>query len=52
MRYQKPSIQKALDKIKQSNPSELVILPLFPHYASATSGSVFEEVPTDYLENG
>ena len=44
MRYQKPSIQKALDLIKQSNPSELIILPLFPHYASATSGSVFEEV--------
>ena len=44
MRYQKPSIQAALDKIKLSNPSELVILPLFPHYASATSGSVFEEV--------
>ena len=44
MRYQKPSIQEALDKIKLSNPSELVILPLFPHYASATSGSVFEEV--------
>lgn len=44
MRYQKPSIQAALDKIKLSNPSEIVILPLFPHYASATSGSVFEEV--------
>ena len=44
MRYQKPSIQEALDKIKLSNPSELVILPLFPHYASATSGSAFEEV--------
>ena len=44
MRYQKPSIQQALDLIKQSNPSELIILPLFPHYASATSGSVFEEV--------
>jgi len=44
MRYQKPSIQQALDLIKQSNPSELIVLPLFPHYASATSGSVFEEV--------
>jgi ferrochelatase len=44
MRYQKPSIQHALDLIKKTNPSELVIFPLFPHYASATSGSVFEEV--------
>ena len=44
MRYQKPSIQQALCEIKKTNPSELIILPLFPHYASATSGSVFEDV--------
>ena len=44
MRYQKPSIQQALSEIKKTNPSELIILPLFPHYASATSGSVFEDV--------
>jgi ferrochelatase len=52
MRYQKPSIQEALTQIKQSNPSELVILPLFPHYASATSGSVFEEVTRDFQKIG
>ena len=44
MRYQKPSIQLALNEIKKTNPTELIILPLFPHYASATSGSVFEHV--------
>jgi ferrochelatase len=44
MRYQSPSIEQALKQIRQTNPSELIILPLFPHYASATSGSVFEEV--------
>ena len=44
MRYQKPGIQQALDSIKKTNPSELVVLPLFPHYASATSGSIFEEI--------
>jgi len=44
MRYQSPSIQQVLDEIKQLNPSELIVLPLFPHYASATSGSVYEEV--------
>ena len=44
MRYQKPSIDKALEAIKKNNPSELIIFPLFPHYASATSGSVFQEV--------
>ena len=44
MRYQKPSIQQALNEIKETNPQELIILPLFPHNASATSGSVFEYV--------
>ena len=44
MRYQSPGIQTALAKIKESNPSELIVLPLFPHYASATTGSVFKEI--------
>ena len=44
MRYQKPSIQNALNLIKKTNPSELIVFPLFPHYASATSGSIFEKV--------
>ncbi len=44
MRYQKPSIKKALEAIKETNPSELIVLPLFPHYASATTGSVFQEL--------
>ena len=44
MRYQKPSIKKALEEIKKTNPSELIVLPLFPHYASATTGSVFQEL--------
>ena len=44
MRYQKPSIKEALEVIKKTNPSELIVLPLFPHYASATTGSVFQEL--------
>ena len=44
MRYQKPSIKKALEVIKKTNPSQLIVLPLFPHYASATTGSVFQEL--------
>ena len=44
MRYQKPSIKKTLEAIKKTNPSELIVLPLFPHYASATTGSVFQEL--------
>jgi len=44
MRYQSPSIQAALKEIQATNPSELTVLPLFPHYASATTGSVYQEV--------
>ena len=44
MRYQSPSIEKTLDNILSKNPDELIILPLFPHYAAATTGSVYEEV--------
>jgi len=44
MRYQKPSLKKVIDKIMKSNPDEIIILPLFPHYAAATTGSVFQEV--------
>ena len=44
MRYQNPSIENVLDKILANNPDELIVLPLFPHYAAATTGSVYEEV--------
>ena len=44
MRYQSPSIQKVLNKLLIQNPDEIIILPLFPHYAAATTGSVYEEV--------
>src|SRR5262245_49342032 len=38
MRYQSPSIEEGLNKLKICK--ELIILPLFPQYASATTGSV------------
>ncbi len=44
MRYQNPSIKDVLDKIMSENPDEIIIFPLFPHYASATTGSVYEEI--------
>lgn len=42
MRYQNPSIEAVLEKLKGC--SEIVVLPLFPQYASATTGSIFEKV--------
>jgi ferrochelatase len=50
MRYQSPSIKMTLNKMLLKNPDEIVILPLFPHYAAATTGSVFKEV-TSYLSD-
>mgnify|MGYP001158447384 FL=1 len=44
MRYQSPSIRSVIDNILLNNPDELIILPLFPHYAAATTGSVYKEV--------
>lgn len=44
MRYQTPSIASALEKLLAKQPDELVVIPLFPQYASATTGSVFEAV--------
>lgn len=42
MRYQNPSIICSLEKLKHC--SELVVIPLFPQYASATTGSVHQKV--------
>ncbi len=44
MRYQNPSVEAALDRLYEQNVSEIIIFPLFPQYASATTGSVHEEV--------
>jgi len=40
MRYGNPALKDILLKIKNESPDELVVLPLFPQYASSTTGSV------------
>jgi ferrochelatase len=42
MRYQNPSIKETLKKFKGC--SQLIIVPLFPQYASATTGSIHQRV--------
>lgn len=42
MRYQNPSIASRLEQLRGC--TEIIVLPLFPQYASATSGSVIEKV--------
>ena len=44
MRYQSPSIEEKLKKLISKNVDEIIILPLFPQYSTATTGSVFDEV--------
>ncbi|NUO03117.1 MAG: ferrochelatase [Saprospiraceae bacterium] len=44
MRYQSPSIASAIEKLLQQQVSDIVVLPMFPQYASASTGSVYEEV--------
>ncbi|AHM61813.1 ferrochelatase [Flammeovirgaceae bacterium 311] len=44
MRYQNPSIPEVLQKLQACSLKELIIIPLFPQYASATSGSVIDKV--------
>jgi ferrochelatase len=47
MRYQAPSIQEALEELKMALVDEIIALPLFPQYASATTGSVHQKVMED-----
>lgn len=44
MRYQSPSIESAIEKLLAKDILDLIVLPLFPQYASASTGSVHEEV--------
>ncbi len=44
MRYGKPSIGSALTEIYNQNFTSLQVIPLFPQYSSAATGSAIEEV--------
>lgn len=43
MRYQNPSMEKVMGEMRLLNYKKLIIIPLFPHYASASSGSAMEK---------
>ena len=44
MRYGEPSIESALRKLQQADVSRVLVLPLYPQYSSASTGSSLEEV--------
>ena len=44
MRYQEPSINQALERLQQSGVEKIIIFPLYPQYASASTGSIMQKV--------
>jgi ferrochelatase len=44
MRYGNPSVGKALSAIQKGNYDRLIVLPMFPQYASSTSGTAIQGV--------
>lgn len=44
MRYQTPSIENGLDELMKAKVKKIIVLPLFPQYASASNGSVIDKV--------
>ena len=44
MRYQTPSIESGLEKLRKDAVEKILVLPLFPQYASASTGSVIDKV--------
>ena len=42
MRYQEPSMPSVLEEMKKENYDKIVVLPMFPHYASSSTGSAIQ----------
>ena len=42
MRYGNPSLNDVLDNIKDKNYDEIILVPMFPQYASSTTGSLLD----------
>jgi ferrochelatase len=44
MRYQSPSVESALEKLRKANLKKIIVLPMYPHYASSSTGTCIERV--------
>ena len=44
MRYQQPAVRDVLERMRKMNLGKIVIFPLFPQYASSSTGSALQEV--------
>lgn len=50
MRYCNPSLKKTLQKIHDEEYESITVVPVFPQYASSTSGTIFEFVMTAIMK--
>ncbi|MFC0445051.1 ferrochelatase [Pseudidiomarina halophila] len=50
MRYGSPGMASVLDEMLSSGVRKLVLLPLYPQYSGATSGSTFDALARDFLQ--
>ena len=44
MRYQSPSVAEGLEKLRKNNPKKIIVVPMYPQYASSSTGTCIEEV--------
>jgi len=50
MRYGEPSIKTKLQEMADQEVNKLLVLPLYPQYASATTGATFDAISADYTK--
>jgi ferrochelatase len=44
MRYGNPSMQSAVEALRNAGCDRIIVVPLYPQYASATTGSIYEKL--------
>ncbi|KFZ29951.1 ferrochelatase [Pseudidiomarina atlantica] len=50
MRYGSPNMREVIDEMLQHGVRKLVLLPLYPQYSAATSGSTFDALAQDFVK--
>jgi ferrochelatase len=50
MRYGEPSVATRVEEMQKEGVRRLVVLPLYPQYSAATTGSTFDALATDFMQ--
>ncbi|EGG28920.1 Ferrochelatase, protoheme ferro-lyase [Aequoribacter fuscus] len=50
MRYGQPSIGSVIDKMLSAGVRKLIVLPLYPQYSAATTGSTFDAIADEFKQ--